>query len=212
MIGSVYEITSICRSSTEQNMLNVLHFRVESFSGVEITPIQLANDISPEFAAIWIPWLVSVVGSEDRYVGVKVRQVLPTITAPVYSTVGAGIGASTAAGPLPTQVSLPFTLRASSAPASVRGRLFAPRGAIGDLSVTGRVNATTAAALQALLAPLLTANFPANATGADVTQMRAVVYSRKHAAVYPISTCTPEADWGQVRRRSGLNRTDTPIP
>lgn len=208
MIGDTYEVTSICRSWQGQNMLNVLHFRVESFSGTEATALQIATDLDVELANIWRPFMGAYAGAVDRYEGVKVRRVLPTITAPVFSVAAAGNGLIVGGGHLPVQISFPWTLRAATAPANVRGRLFSPRMTTNDITTDGRPGAGIVVGLQAFLDALLTTNNAVATGGGMFTQIRGVIYSRVHASVYPITQCVGEQDWGQQRRRSGLNRSD----
>ncbi len=202
-VGDIIE-TAMVHYNLSQNELNVLHFRLTSIVGTELTAQQKADAISTAWGGTIQPLLSTVVG----YRGLKYRVLAPTATAVIISTAGAVTG-TRAGDSLPSQVSAVISLRSSLAPPRVRGRLYAPTPVEGDNDANGQPTGAYQTAVGALGTFMTSTHTLVN--GGNSVVITPVIWRRPPvSAYYALDQFIVRSSWGTQRRRSRLNRSDVP--
>lgn len=200
-VGDIIE-TAMCIYNQTQNELNVLHWRLQSITGAELTAQQKADQLSTQWATAICPLL----NTNASFKGLKYRLLAPVPTAVIISVAGAAAG-TRAGDSLPSQVAGVLSLRSSVAPPRVRGRMYMPTAVEGDNDATGRPSAGYQAAL-ATFGTILKSPWTLVVGGNNVT-LQLVIWRRPPVSqFFGVDQVLVRPDWGTQRRRSRINRTD----
>lgn len=209
-LNDIYQVTFVSRSSIGQNMCNVFAFRVKQIIGAEPSPMQYLVGLGTAYAAMIKPLLPTGGGLvPDAYAGARLRLVLPTVTAHITDTTGAGNG-TRAGDALPPSVCMAVTQQALNAPPHVRGRQYIPRGVTTDVTASGGPTAAYLTDLAAFASFSVTDRIINPVAGVQGT-LEPVVWSRKYLTGYTIIASTLEGEFSNQRRRSAINRSDAAI-
>lgn len=200
-VGDIIEMATV-NYNQSQNEMNVLHFRLTSITGTELTAQQKADQFSTQYSTQILPLL----NTSATYKGLKYRVVAPTATAVIISTAGSAAG-TRAGDSLPGQVAAVLSVRSSVAPPRVRGRVYMPTPVEGDNDTTGRLTAGYITSL-GTFATILRTTWTLTVAGNSVTLSYVIWRRPPIGTFYVVDQILVRPDWGTQRRRSRINRTD----
>lgn len=200
-VGDIIETACVCYGSS-QNMINVLHWRVQTVTPTEPTAQEKANAISTFMAT----QLKSMLSGTASYKGLKYRLLAPTPTSVIISTTSSGVGTRTGDA-LPSQVCGLLSLRSSVAPPRVRGRLYLPQPVEADNQTSG-VPSTTYVTDATTFGAGVFSTHTLTGAGGSCTIIPVIYHRAPPAAFYLIDQVIVRTAWATQRRRSAINRAD----
>lgn len=202
-VGDIIEAAYVC-FGLGQNAINVVHWRLQSITGVGATMNEIASKLSTD----WAGFIKPLISTALTYRGAKVRVVSPVPTAVTLTTSGNGAG-TVAGDPLPAQVAYVLSLRSSLAPPRTRGRIYLP--ATGESSNDATTTPTAGYVTNVnLLAVDLQVNKTVVGAGGNSVLMPVLFHRKPPQAFYQITASINRTSWGTQRRRSSINRGDVP--
>lgn len=206
MINNDYAEVKIFCKMQSQASVNVLHFRGENQVAAGVTEQEIADALSPIYAALLKPLLTSVA----NYAGLQVQKVAPLPEgAPFVSTSGFGIGLAGNA-PLPKQTAAVIKKVTALAGRAYRGRMYVPFPDEGD-NTTAAIPAPVYITTLGLLATeMQTPRLIVGAAG-QLT-LRLQVYNRNIRVGTPVVKCLPRQQWGTQRRRGDFGQANLVLP
>jgi len=204
-ISDTVRIVVYCRDEN-QEALNVSYGLITSITAGPISYQLAADTLSQYFADAYKP----VLSVNARYQGLSLQRLLPLPqTDPFNSTVGAGVGTVTG-DTLPSQTSGVISLRTGLAGRSFRGRKYIPFPGEASNDATGFPTAAYKANL-ATLAGLYTGINGFIVDTPTAFNLEATIFSLVNGAFYPVESNVIRSQWGTQRRRSQINKGDSPF-
>lgn len=186
--------------STNQLGLNVRHYRFDQILPGDITDQEIADQVSADIG----PFYILCMPGAASYIGLTVQRYRPFPTAPLVSTIGAGVG--TVAGEiLPRQVSGIITLGTGLPGRSRRGRAYVPFPSENDTDADGTPAGAYVGNLNTLGAKFGASTIITGASG-GTAQLTGIILST--GAVPPpvpdfavITSVTARDKWATQRKR-----------
>lgn len=200
--GDLIRIATYCQSGN-QVAQNVSIWVVNSVVGGDYPLQGLAGPISSTIG----PLHKGFMSSTAKYLGVRVNRFAPAASDSYSSVAAAGFG-SNISDPMPGQVAALLSIRTGLAGRSNRGRKYIAFPPESYNSATGGL--TNTALLQlALIGDFYTTRFESTVAGATLS-LDPVILSRKLGVSQFSITYLMRENWATQRRRSFLERGDTP--
>jgi hypothetical protein len=201
-IGDILEAKIFC-SNGQQQGINVLHYRVKSFTGAAYSDAAFADKMSQSAAPLYKVYLPTAC----RYEGVRAQVIFPLpVQAAQVSTNSAGFG-TVIADPLPSQASFLVKKNTALAGRRFRGRMYLPFWGESMSDATGRPTGPANTAALDIATLLLTEQtwgvFP------DQVVLTPVLWSREFSDYQAVTGVVLRAAWATQRRRSLINKGDT---
>lgn len=203
--GDVIEFKTGCKNAN-QNGLNVLHYAVTSIVGTAPTDAQVAAVLDLVAAPLYTAYLPTVCS----YLGSRFQVVFPLpIQVAVITTTNAAAGAQ-GSSPIAPATTLLLTKRTATAGRVGRGRTYLPfwsengndaQGAPSAGSITFGTNWATS-----MLQPLTFV------IGAGTIILTPVLFNKFTGFTKVITSTVVRTNWATQRRRSAINRGDSPFP
>jgi hypothetical protein len=199
-IGDTIEVRFYMTSGTQVAIV-VRHYEPYSVIGNGGTDTELAATLGATFSTSWKNMIASVA----KYEGLAVQVIKPLRQLAQVDKTGAGLGVN-ASDLLPPQTAGRLKILTDRAGKSFRGRVYVPFPAEGQSSPAGVPTGAYMTDLANLASSLL-ATRTAGA-GANSTDVRPVVYSRKLQSRAIARSFIPSPFWGTMRRRSFIGSGD----
>jgi len=182
--------------------INVLHYRVDSITGVAATDAQLAARMDLLFGPLMTPLMCSAAS----YRGIGVQRVNPgPPTVEVYANAEEGDG-EVAGDPLPKQTCGIITKRTPLAGRRFRGRMYVPFPSEASNDTDANPVAGYLAALAALAGQV--ADIVLVGTLPSTSSMTPVIYHRSTQTTTDLVSCSVNDRWATQRRRGDYGRTN----
>lgn len=203
-LGDIIRVRVACYTSNQQG-INVAHFRVSNVTGTSQTDFQVANAFDTTLA----PRYKAAINVSARYRGVSVQRIRPLPpTFPQIITASDGVG--TVAGDLlSTQVSGIASSQTNFAGAAFRGRVYIPFASEASNDAVGIPTAAYVLLIADIAEELFT---PVTiAVGANGLTLVPVVYHRAAGTATDITNYIARQKWATQRRRGSYGKTN-PTP
>ncbi len=181
--------------------LMVHHWRVSAV----VAPAPTDQEAVADLSTIIAPSIKGLLAAEASYLGSILSVVFPANLAPVFSTVGAGVG-TVAGEPLPTQVAGLITLRSAVAGRMGRGRKYVPFPGEAD-NVTGDgPTAGYVVRLNTLASNLTTQRTVASLGGGSAVLIPVIFRRALPNLSNDVNAFTSRTKWATQRRRGAFGR------
>lgn len=207
VIGDILRLRAVMQDASRlQTAFNVSHWQCTALTGAATTDTDALLGLQTPVAAK----TKDVMSNKALYYGTDIQRVYPgTPTIPV-SDLGAQAVGNRAGDHLPPQVAGLVTLRTALAGRAYRGRKYIPFVSEDDSDINGHPTAAILILMQALASVYASVTVVNNAGATGTATLTPVIYNRAAHTTQPITSYIARSSWATQRRRSDINRSDSP--